>query len=84
MIHGTVRFTLFGAPARAELTDAGWRLREPAGAIPDEALDALASAADFGAADGDPSAAAVMKLAAMLEGAYELADLPGPGPGALY
>ena len=44
----------------------------------------MADPAEFGPADGDPMAAAVMKAAEVLKGSYELADLPGPTPGTIF
>lgn len=91
MTYGTVRFELFGEPWTAALTDAGWQAVSRNGAVPRDPaiaglLDTLAHPSDFGPADGDPMAMAVIKLAGMLHGTYELAALPGPdpGPGAIY
>lgn len=82
VVYGRVHCELFGEPAVAELTDAGWRVpAEPALAA---TFAVLASPSDFGAADGDPMARALARLAAILHGTYEVTPLPGPPPGTIY
>jgi hypothetical protein len=86
-VYGTVRFHWLGEDVTARLTSDGWRVDSPDRDVSRAAVATFriaANPADFSPADGDPMAGAVMKAARLMDGTYDLADLPGPPPGTVY
>jgi hypothetical protein len=82
--YGTVRFRLLDIECSASLTSDGWKVYPPDLVTDGTLLDRICPPGDFGPADGDPTAAAVMKAAGLLHGTFTLAALPGPPAGTVY
>jgi hypothetical protein len=83
VVYGRVRFRHRDEEIIAELTAEGWNGRNAAGADVSAILDTLADPSLFSAADGDPMRQAVIKLATLFGGTYEVLPVESPPPGTV-